>query len=314
MSATTQVAEAVPGLATPRAPQTPLRDREARLEAQRQVIETQFDLEIFLKRCELNTINEEIKRGEDLLERLKDAILNGPPPAGTFAPDIVPRLATLSTPTLPEVPMPLPLPQEHPALPPIMTEPFPILETPTMAAPTPRSVKPTPNALTASATPAPTVPDPVARNPTPPSPVLPAPMPLPLSPTSPRGKRRASARKLTGMDGSLYARRSDGVLVKIACPICDRSDFQNLQGFVNHTRISHNKSFASHDVAVRECGIELAEDGTPLNRPTGTPPLTEDEPSAPRTRPGQKAKKVGTLPANSFRFPDGRLPTAPPQR
>lgn len=57
----------------PHAP--PKRDRESRLEAQKRVLKKEFDLEILLKRCELNAIEEEIRKGETVLASLREGIL-----------------------------------------------------------------------------------------------------------------------------------------------------------------------------------------------------------------------------------------------
>jgi len=43
----------------------------------------------------------------------------------------------------------------------------------------------------------------------------------------------------------------------VTCPDCQRYDFSNVQGFINHCRIAHKIEYASHDDAVRHCGIEI---------------------------------------------------------
>jgi len=42
---------------------------------------------------------------------------------------------------------------------------------------------------------------------------------------------------------------------RIQCLKCLRSNFSNLQGFLNHCRISHKMEFPSHEEATRLCGI-----------------------------------------------------------
>lgn len=54
-------------------------------------------------------------------------------------------------------------------------------------------------------------------------------------------------------------RRSDGVLVRLKCPKCSRSDFSNGQGFVNHCRNAHSLEFSSIDEAADECGVPTLE-------------------------------------------------------
>ncbi|KAJ3108955.1 YEATS domain-containing protein 2 [Phlyctochytrium planicorne] len=59
------------------------------------------------------------------------------------------------------------------------------------------------------------------------------------------------------IDG-LIAQRYDGATVKVICPDCGRSDFSNVQGFVNHCLNKHDRSYSSHMVAISECGQILA--------------------------------------------------------
>ncbi|GEQ67497.1 hypothetical protein JCM33374_g1162 [Metschnikowia sp. JCM 33374] len=56
--------------------------------------------------------------------------------------------------------------------------------------------------------------------------------------------------------GCLY-RRTDGVIVKLTCPDCQRSNFSSAQGFLNHNRIAHSKEYASQDAAALRCGDVL---------------------------------------------------------
>jgi hypothetical protein len=61
---------------------------------------------------------------------------------------------------------------------------------------------------------------------------------------------------------------------RVTCPDCNRYDFSNVQGFINHCRIAHKIEYASHEDAVRNCGIEVDVSDTPddtLARPTNTP-------------------------------------------
>ena len=45
----------------------------------------------------------------------------------------------------------------------------------------------------------------------------------------------------------------------MTCPHCGKTLFNNLQGFVNHVRISHNRYFPSHAEAVISCGQKLSD-------------------------------------------------------
>ncbi|KAG7663776.1 uncharacterized protein J8A68_002636 [[Candida] subhashii] len=58
--------------------------------------------------------------------------------------------------------------------------------------------------------------------------------------------------------GCLY-RRTDGVVVRLKCPDCQRSNFSSAQGFLNHSRIAHAKEYTSQDAAALKCGEILPE-------------------------------------------------------
>ncbi|EGV66370.1 hypothetical protein CANTEDRAFT_100590 [Yamadazyma tenuis ATCC 10573] len=53
--------------------------------------------------------------------------------------------------------------------------------------------------------------------------------------------------------GCLY-RRTDGIIVKLTCPDCKRSNFSSAQGFLNHSRIAHTQEYTSQDAAALICG------------------------------------------------------------
>jgi ADA HAT complex component 1 len=60
----------------------------------------------------------------------------------------------------------------------------------------------------------------------------------------------------------IIKRKSDGATVKLVCPDCGRFDFGSAQGFINHCRIGHGRSFASHDAAADACGEPVEVDDT----------------------------------------------------
>lgn len=62
----------------------------------------------------------------------------------------------------------------------------------------------------------------------------------------------------TGTIGCLY-RRTDGIIVKLTCPDCKRTNFSSAQGFLNHSRIAHTQEYTSQDAAALICG-ELLPD------------------------------------------------------
>ncbi|ETI22351.1 hypothetical protein G647_06425 [Cladophialophora carrionii CBS 160.54] len=101
----------------------------------------------------------------------------------------------------------------------------------------------------------------------------------------------------------IIKRKSDGATVKLVCPDCGRSDFGSAQGFINHCRIGHGRSFASHDAAADACGepVEVDETGAMIGvEPVLTPtagnvhPLIRSakllQPAPPRTAPPTTAR------------------------
>lgn len=61
----------------------------------------------------------------------------------------------------------------------------------------------------------------------------------------------------------IQKRKSDGAMIKLVCLDCRRENFSSAQGFINHCRIAHSRSFASHDAAADACGepVEVDEAG-----------------------------------------------------
>ena len=47
----------------------------------------------------------------------------------------------------------------------------------------------------------------------------------------------------------------DTSVARIQCPDCGRWDFSNLQGFLNHCRIRHQREYGSHDECIQECSV-----------------------------------------------------------
>uniref|UniRef100_A0A093VFH3 Protein AHC1 n=1 Tax=Talaromyces marneffei PM1 TaxID=1077442 RepID=A0A093VFH3_TALMA len=66
-------------------------------------------------------------------------------------------------------------------------------------------------------------------------------------------------------------RKSDNKQVKLVCLDCRRFDFSSTQGFINHCRIAHSRTFASHDAAAEACGepVDVDEAGAVIG---GTAP------------------------------------------
>jgi ADA HAT complex component 1 len=55
-------------------------------------------------------------------------------------------------------------------------------------------------------------------------------------------------------DPMIMKRQMDGEWVRLRCNNCGRSNFNNIQGFLNHCRIAHTQEFKSHEAAAITCG------------------------------------------------------------
>ncbi|KAI1915780.1 hypothetical protein LOZ61_001452 [Ophidiomyces ophidiicola] len=91
---------------------------------------------------------------------------------------------------------------------------------------------------------------------------------------TPRTQRSTAGAKLQALSNGypppkdkagpmIMKRKSDGKMVKLVCLDCRRDNFSSTQGFINHCRIAHNRSFASHDAAAAASGepVEVDESG-----------------------------------------------------
>jgi ADA HAT complex component 1 len=69
-------------------------------------------------------------------------------------------------------------------------------------------------------------------------------------------------------------RKSDNKQVKLVCLDCRRFDFSSTQGFINHCRIAHSRTFASHDAAAEACGepVDVDEAGVIIGGTTPNEP------------------------------------------
>ncbi|RIB08767.1 hypothetical protein C2G38_323175 [Gigaspora rosea] len=72
----------------------------------------------------------------------------------------------------------------------------------------------------------------------------------------------------------LYSRRNDGTFVRLACPKCHRSKFINVQGFLNHCRLSHRIEFPNHEEALLKCGTPVDESIIPPGHPARSRVIT----------------------------------------
>lgn len=62
---------------------------------------------------------------------------------------------------------------------------------------------------------------------------------------------------------SMLRRQADGLMIKLVCIDCKREDFSSTQGFINHCRIAHKREFKSHEEAAVASGqpVEIDESG-----------------------------------------------------
>ena len=75
----------------------------------------------------------------------------------------------------------------------------------------------------------------------------------------------------------IIKRKSDGKWVKLRCLDCARDDFGSAQGFINHCRIQHHRSFTSHDAAAAACGevVEVDSAGAVVGAPLAQPAVLQ---------------------------------------
>ncbi|ETN46322.1 uncharacterized protein HMPREF1541_00506 [Cyphellophora europaea CBS 101466] len=78
-------------------------------------------------------------------------------------------------------------------------------------------------------------------------------------------------------------RNSDGKMVKLKCLDCGRLNFGSAQGFINHCRIGHGRTFPSHDAAAESCGEPVEYDSA--GGMVGVEPVTTTTPVATSVHP-----------------------------
>ncbi|QDS76344.1 hypothetical protein FKW77_002844 [Venturia effusa] len=78
-------------------------------------------------------------------------------------------------------------------------------------------------------------------------------------------------------DPMVLKRQLDGAYVRLKCIHCKRSNFNNVQGFLNHCRIAHHQEYKSHEAAAIACGEVIDHDETLLPAPE---PVVAERPRA----------------------------------
>ena len=281
-------------------------DRAAKL---RQVIETEFDLEILLKHNELRLIDQEIAKCQVALEQLRRCSVI-PYPATTSNPHDMLNVSNgtgIPQPGLPGVP-----PAEQPPPWGVADGPYSrhyaqwLLPDRTFDGGFPEEVvqphragKTLPERHTRGVKADKTVITPKARTHRGSHARLQA---LPVGYPEPKEDKGPMILK----------RASDGKLVKLVCPNCHRENFNSAQGFINHCRIAHSHNLASHEVAARECGVEI--DPSEIIQPTesATPQSAHPyNPAATLVHPLIRGGMVSRVPTLSVPSPKAR-PAAEP--
>jgi ADA HAT complex component 1 len=92
-------------------------------------------------------------------------------------------------------------------------------------------------------------------------------------------------------------RAEDGQMVKLVCNDCQRENFSSTQGFINHCRIAHRKEYKSHEEAAIACGqpIELDEGGAVVGEDRGATAATGLVHPLIRTAPTDREAYVSLL-------------------
>lgn len=113
---------------------------------------------------------------------------------------------------------------------------------------------------------------------------------------------------------SILKRHADGQMVKLVCIDCKREDFSSTQGFINHCRIAHHRDFKSHEEAAIASGqpVELDELGGILGEGK-TPTSASNSLVHPliRTAPSDRGAYVDLLSrieSSMSLFKQGKLP------
>ena len=107
----------------------------------------------------------------------------------------------------------------------------------------------------------------------------------------------------------ILKRASDGKFVKLVCPNCHRENFNSAQGFINHCRIAHSHNLASHEVAARECGREIDPNEVVVPPPDSAAPQSAHPsytPTAALVHPLIRGNMVSHVPTLTIPTPKAR--------
>ncbi|KIW05382.1 uncharacterized protein PV09_03897 [Verruconis gallopava] len=108
----------------------------------------------------------------------------------------------------------------------------------------------------------------------------------------------------SGRDPMIMKRQADNEWVRLRCSVCHRSNFNNIQGFLNHCRIAHHQDYKSHEAAAIACGEIVQVDEATM---TATEPASKDQHppapsrvnSMPLPTPASRAERVDSFPLST---------------
>ncbi|TLD22478.1 hypothetical protein E2P81_ATG07671 [Venturia nashicola] len=110
------------------------------------------------------------------------------------------------------------------------------------------------------------------------------------NPRMPSNVSRSQAQAESGTPGPrpdpmVLKRQVDDQWVRLKCIHCLRSDFNNVQGFLNHCRIAHHQEYKSHEAAAIACGevVQLDETQLPIPKPAVSERPRAERPSVVNT-------------------------------
>ena len=86
-------------------------------------------------------------------------------------------------------------------------------------------------------------------------------------------------------------------LARVQCSDCGRWDFSNLQGFLNHCRIRHQREYGSHDECIQECSVLVTPSDRDWVLQNGTEITGVGIPSLRRLFEIAVGKKISLFPA-----------------
>jgi ADA HAT complex component 1 len=75
----------------------------------------------------------------------------------------------------------------------------------------------------------------------------------------------------------IMKRQADGEWVRLRCSVCHRSNFNNIQGFLNHCRIAHHQDYKSHEAAAIACGEIVQVDEATMTASDPAPTIREPQ-------------------------------------